>query len=525
MPKLLTQYRVFIGSPGGLEEERACFRRKLAKFTEMHSEPYNVAFQPVGWEETIGGVGRPQELINEDLKQCDYAVFVLHDRWGSPTGAVYTSGVEEEWARAVELYEANKVRNIALFFKKVDPRQLRDPGKQLLGVLAFKKGIEEEKRYLFRQYDTLDQFAEALEAHLVRWLRNHESAATGLSVGGLPPAGTAIAGTAASPPLVSPGFGYWIAEAIKLSEPGTLDHNAALFCAMKAIDEATSDIEWARARNVAGIAQFHLGKADEAITAFTAIAERFSVSIDADRRYWQAKTLFNKGFALGALGRSEDAIAVFDDLLARFGTATEPPLHEQVAKALVSKGVVLGALGRSEDAIAVYDDLLARFGTATEPPLGEQVANALVSKGVALGALGRSEDAIAVFDDLLARFGTTTEPPLREQVAKALFNKGVVLGELGRSEDAIAVYEDLLARFGTATEPPLRELVAKALFNKGVVLGALGRSENAIAVFDDLLARFGTATEPPLREQVAKALFNKGFALGALGRSEDAIAV
>ena len=382
MPKLLTQYRVFIGSPGGLEEERACFRRKLAKFTEMHSEPYNVAFQPVGWEETIGGVGRPQELINEDLKQCDYAVFVLHDRWGSPTGVVYTSGVEEEWAHAVELYEANTVRNIALFFKKVDPRQLGDPGKQLLGVLAFKKQIEEQKRYLFRQYDTLDQFAEALEAHLARWLRDHESAATGLSVGGLPTTGTAMMGTAASPPLVSPGFGYWIAEAIKLSEPGTLDYNAALFCARKAIDEATSDIEWARARNVAGIAQFHLGKADEAITAFATIAARFSVSIDADRRYWQVKALVNKGITLGNLGRTEDAIAVYDDLLARFGTATELLLREQVATALVGKGFTLDKLGRSEDAIAVYDDVVARFGTATELPLREQVAKALVNKGI-----------------------------------------------------------------------------------------------------------------------------------------------
>jgi hypothetical protein len=33
-------------------------------------------------EDTLGGIGRPQELINEDLRQCDHAVFVWHDRWG-----------------------------------------------------------------------------------------------------------------------------------------------------------------------------------------------------------------------------------------------------------------------------------------------------------------------------------------------------------------------------------------------------------------------------------------------------------
>ena len=175
MPKLLTQYRVFIGSPGGLVEERECFRRKLERYTAVHCEPRGVVFHPVGWEDTLGSVGRPQKLINEDLRQCDYAVFVLHDRWGSPPGSSYTSGTEEEWSLAEELYKANKIRNIALFFKQVAPGQIRDPGPQLGMVLAFKERIEAEKRYLFRQYETTDQFAEALEGYLAKWQRDNEA--------------------------------------------------------------------------------------------------------------------------------------------------------------------------------------------------------------------------------------------------------------------------------------------------------------------------------------------------------------
>jgi len=71
MPKPVTQYRVFIASPGGLKPEREGFREKLQRFTAVHSEPRGVQFYPVGWEDTLGGAGRPQELINEDLKQCD----------------------------------------------------------------------------------------------------------------------------------------------------------------------------------------------------------------------------------------------------------------------------------------------------------------------------------------------------------------------------------------------------------------------------------------------------------------------
>jgi hypothetical protein len=84
LPNHLTQYRVFIASPGGLDGERVCFKDKLGKYTALNAEHRGVLFQPVGWEDTLGGVGRPQALINEDLKQCDYAVFVFHDRWGFP---------------------------------------------------------------------------------------------------------------------------------------------------------------------------------------------------------------------------------------------------------------------------------------------------------------------------------------------------------------------------------------------------------------------------------------------------------
>jgi Domain of unknown function (DUF4062) len=104
MSRSITQYRVFIGSPGGLVDERTRFRDNLHRFNETHAEPRGVMFYPVGWEDTLAGAGRPQAIINEDLKQCDYAVFVFHDRWGTTTGGGYSSGTEEEWKLAEDLY-------------------------------------------------------------------------------------------------------------------------------------------------------------------------------------------------------------------------------------------------------------------------------------------------------------------------------------------------------------------------------------------------------------------------------------
>ena len=425
VPKSLTQYYVFIGSPGGLDKERKLFSKTLEKFTRHHAERRGVTFHPVGWEDTIAGVGRPQALINEDLKECDYAVFVLHNRWGTPTGGGHSSGTEEEWELAEQLYEQTKIRNIALFFKEVAKSQLKDPGEQLKAVLAFKRRIENGKKYLFKSYAVPDDFSELLEAQLAEWLLDHERTVNAPSsdslIIGPPTMPAGVAPTDATP--VSPSFDYWIAEADRLMGAETPDYSGALFCADKALAMASSDIEWARAKELLGGAQFYLNNQNESIAIFAEIVERFGSATDSDGHGWTARALFNRGVALGQLGRREEEIAAYDDLVARFGFASEVTVREEAARALFNKGARLGELGRYEEELAVYDDVLARFGAASELSLREQIAKALVNKGYRLGQLGRSEKAVAVYDDILDRFGAASELSLREQIAKALVNK------------------------------------------------------------------------------------------------------
>jgi len=176
LPRILTQYRVFIGSPGGLEPERKAFRIKLNNFNSANADEFRILFEPVCWEETLRGAGRPQALIDRDLEECDYAVFILHDRWGTPPSdenAEFTAATEEEWNLALKLYEESKMKNVTLFFKNVDDRQRNDAGPQLSKVLAFRKQIEKEKKHFFGVYDDSEHFARTLDLHLARWLKNH----------------------------------------------------------------------------------------------------------------------------------------------------------------------------------------------------------------------------------------------------------------------------------------------------------------------------------------------------------------
>ena len=175
----------------------------------------------------------PQELINEDLRQCDYAIFVLHDRWGTPTGSGHTSGTEEEWEIAEGLYKGTKVRKIALFFKDVDAHQLRDPGAQLKKVLEFKDRIREGKRYLFKAYARQEDFCECLEAHLAKWLRDHTGSSKSPASGDLASIGTPVLPEATPTPAVMPSappsFDYWIAEGEALLYGESQNLEGALF--------------------------------------------------------------------------------------------------------------------------------------------------------------------------------------------------------------------------------------------------------------------------------------------------------
>jgi tetratricopeptide (TPR) repeat protein len=179
MASKLTSYRVFIASPGGLEDERQAFRDVLSVYNESEAIPRRAYYVPVGWEITLRGVGRAQEKINAEVRECDFFVLLLWDRWGTPTGSSkhYTSGTEEEYAVALECYQdpQRSMREVIVFFKAVTPRQLSDPGEQLRKVLDFKRKLEDDKLTFFDTFDETSSFAEKLRKYLGLWTRLHDS--------------------------------------------------------------------------------------------------------------------------------------------------------------------------------------------------------------------------------------------------------------------------------------------------------------------------------------------------------------
>ncbi len=198
MSKTKKYINVFIASPGGLAEERHAFRDEITKFNESLEKNWGIVFEAVGWEDTLGIEGRPQEQINREIRGCDYLIALFWDRWGSPPDnntSLYTSATEGEYYLAKEC-SADKnflMEQVVLMFKGVNPHQMSDPGDELKPVIKFREKIEREKTHFYKTFDATDDFRKLIRKYLGQWLWNEEKGTTE-QVEPIPEAGLQVAG-------------------------------------------------------------------------------------------------------------------------------------------------------------------------------------------------------------------------------------------------------------------------------------------------------------------------------------------
>ncbi|MHC4251610.1 MAG: DUF4062 domain-containing protein, partial [Planctomycetota bacterium] len=331
MPATLVSYKVFIASPGGLEEERARFREVIRDYNDMDAKARGVHFDPVGWEYTLPGKRRPQALINEELEGCDYFVLLLWDRWGSPpdNDGRYTSGTEEEFAVATGCCddELKPMREVVAYFKPVVDRQLSDAGPQLEKVLKFRKKLEKEKTLCYGVFDELAVFEKSLRRHLAQWVRDHEEGQLGKAVRPrpgpeVPPPGGGgdSLGPKAEPVEPSaPATTDMAEEAWRLADEGCLTEAEEKFAMATA---ASSDPESHRQY---GRFLFRIGRLAQAEEMYRR-AQRLAVA--AGSRHGESRVLSHLGYlyqARGDFDRAEEvlrkALAIDEELGRKVGIA------------------------------------------------------------------------------------------------------------------------------------------------------------------------------------------------------------
>lgn len=182
MPCDLKGLKVFIASPSGLATERKEVCSFIDDYNKYEAEPRSIRFQIVKWEDIPPSYGRPQEVINERLIECDYYLLMLWDKWGSPPGSdepnrCFTSGCEEEFDLAEKCLKDNQspMRQIAVYFKKVDFNDKARTDSQLVKVLDFKDKLEKNHTLLFGSFNESKDLRNCIWKHLAEWVRDNET--------------------------------------------------------------------------------------------------------------------------------------------------------------------------------------------------------------------------------------------------------------------------------------------------------------------------------------------------------------
>jgi uncharacterized protein DUF4062 len=164
--------RIFLASPGDLEDERRLIRG-VEEELNCELAPYlGFRIELKGWEDTLSGSGRPQAIINQELDRCELFIGMMWKRWGTPpaSGSEYTSGFEEEFELSMSRQQRTGEPEMAMYFKAIDHTFQEDPGEGLKKVLAFKKRVASERVIFYEEFSDPHQLQKRVRLKIQQYL-------------------------------------------------------------------------------------------------------------------------------------------------------------------------------------------------------------------------------------------------------------------------------------------------------------------------------------------------------------------
>jgi hypothetical protein len=166
--------KIFLGSPGDLQEERKIAKAVADEFNSLLGEKFQCQVDLVGWEDTVSTFGRPQETINKELDRCELFVGIIWKRWGTAPAlnSEFSSGFEEEFRRSLANRRKDGRPEISMYFKDVAEELQRDPGDQLKKVLEFKRELIDGKELLFESFSDSRDFEAKFRRCIISYVTN-----------------------------------------------------------------------------------------------------------------------------------------------------------------------------------------------------------------------------------------------------------------------------------------------------------------------------------------------------------------
>ena len=166
MPTRSKVYRVMIGSPSDLAEERQAATDAVNEWNAQHADAEDAVLLPVKWEtHAIPTAGiRPQSAINDQLvDRCDVLVGMFWTKLGTSTGVAASGTVEE-----IDRFVAAGKPAMLYFSRRKIPKNKIDP-KQAAKLKRFKTATYKDA--LVGSFNTVADLRRVLLRDLTRQVR------------------------------------------------------------------------------------------------------------------------------------------------------------------------------------------------------------------------------------------------------------------------------------------------------------------------------------------------------------------
>lgn len=165
MAKSVTLYKIFLASPGDMQEERTTVAGIVNEINDNSSE---IKLELVKWEtHTFPGFGVDAQDVINDQTGDDYDIFIglMWKRFGTPTGRA-GSGTEEEFNNAYEKHFNTPGSVQIMFYFKTAPIPFEEINpEQISKINSFKKKLGDVGGYYW-QYSEVIQLERQLRVHL-----------------------------------------------------------------------------------------------------------------------------------------------------------------------------------------------------------------------------------------------------------------------------------------------------------------------------------------------------------------------
>lgn len=381
---------IFLASPGGLDDERRTCRDTIGQRNEKDALTTKSTFMIEAWEDVPGGVGRPQDRINPRLDECDYAIFMLYDWWGTPPAEAdspFSSGTEEEFFRACELLEDADapMRDILVLFKTLDPSKLRDPGESLKKVLQFRARLEQSKEIFFEVFDSEENLAMRVARKLRQWESALEEKVP--KVIRLPQVDVD------APPSPNEGSEAILESARSFSEEGKLVQAEAAFSVAVQDEDPSALLEYAKFMR-------RTGRLEQASELNSQVVRQPEILRDRSPRAtaMRVEAMANIGIIERKTGLLAQSVRTLAEAVATAAACREPIPNEH-CYALDNYGHSLLAVGRPEQALEQFQaaaSLRDQYGD-----IGERAQSAI--------NLGRLHLHLSELEEALGQFRRASE--------------------------------------------------------------------------------------------------------------------